>query len=124
MSFTGLQPGVASFGLLQSMVSKHVTTHLSNATAVWLQGGQGGAAVGGLRVVFDRPSALALDGLVNDSNPTASAFAQDMPGAARGDVLHITPDAPSQPGQVFTFEVARAAPDGCGLLTLELREAA
>jgi hypothetical protein len=113
-----------NFAALEQRLNRAATTHLSNATAVWLQGGQGGAAVAGLRVVFDRPSALALDGLVNDSNPTASAFAQDMPGAARGDVLQVTPDAPSQPGQAFTFEVARAAPDGCGLLTLELREAA
>jgi hypothetical protein len=112
-----------NFAALEQRLSRTATTHLSNATAVWLLGGQGGAAVGGLRVVFDRPTALALDGIVSDTNPTASVFAQDMQGAARGDVLQITPDAPSQPGQVFTFEVARAAPDGCGLLTLELREA-
>jgi hypothetical protein len=106
-----------NFAALEQRLNRVATTHLANATAVWFAHGLGGQATSGLRVVFDREAAPGLEGLVNDANPVLSVYAPSMPGAARGDMVEVTPDAT---GQAQYFQVVRALPDGAGLLVLHL----
>lgn len=114
---------MSTFATLELRATRAAVRRTSNATAVWSAGGVGvGAPVPGIRVVFDNAAEPAMGSMVNGTDPVASVFAPDMPGAKRGDALSITRDATDfgAPSAVV-YSIAQARPDGSGLLVLELQ---
>lgn len=109
-----------NFGQLERSLNRTTVSMLGNARATWWPGGLGGGQPrSGIRVVFDRESVDVLERGVNERNPVASANEADMAGARRGDALEVLKDGESVP---LMFGIVRAAPDGTGLLVLDLRE--
>ena len=109
-----------NFALLERSLNRTTVSMLGNASATWWPGGlAAGQPRHGIRVVFDRESVDVLERGVNDRNPVASAAESDLAGARRGDALEVLKDGERVP---LMFDVVRAAPDGTGLLVLDLRE--
>jgi hypothetical protein len=109
-----------NFALLERGLNRTAVSLLGNASATWWQGGlSAGRPRHGIRVVFDRESVDVLDRGVNDRNPVISASEADMDGARRGDALELLMDGQMVPQM---FSIVRAAPDGTGLLVLDLRD--
>lgn len=108
-----------TFANLEARAARAAVRRTANATGEWRP--VVGAAVPGIRLVFDRESSDGVEGMVADRRAMVQAVESDLIGVARNDQIVIARDAvgASTPPPV-TYAVSRASPDGAGLVVIEL----